>query len=911
LQELARCGVLRCFDIMATVSGCGFIGSCLTSLMTIPLQDKKNPNLYWNAKPEFDLDDQFPLSNTKQMHHLRKHGDFLVLRSGLFRREVMRAAGALLSGVLCTFTSYVTGIMLLTALLMYLSSKFANVNMWHYLPSLEVEQLKTMYRFVRIDVLVNFAAFGAIVSVLYDVGFLTITKFIKPDALAGRTGETREDRGERIWISIYVTFALIWLLGYATFVFPTLNPSDRIATSLLASSAFFGGLFIGEIVVYCLLASISLFLGVQWWTRRNRSIWEASMGVGLYGIVISLGIVLFLGCSAIYHQNNPTFYDIGSLISSTALGRLFAGMTRKGKSRDETSSNSGLKKSALKIALSASIFLFVFTSLLLVVDVVAKLDKLPAYSEWLNSESIDPFGFLLAVLILFIVVGYFINYNRVSLHYFYRDRLSDAYLRTEAFKTDDGLSVLRDDYDMRLQDLHKQTASTENNPGEERANPAPYHLIMASLNLAGSRDLARKDRKSDQFVLSREYCGSTTTGYIKTSEYHGGELRLSNAMTISGAAASPNPGENTSLSLAFSSVLFNLRTGQWLDNPRKMWAKNGEVHFPVIRGTEVKPPANELTTQPENVISKFIKNFWPLYLAREVTMNTNAKSTLVNLSDGGHTGDNIGLYPLLQRRCKLIIAGDASCDPEFAFGALASSIQQIFIDENVVVEINLDEIRPTVKNKEPNQPAHTRQHFTVGRITYPPIESSLNVEHLREDSYPQEGWLIFLKSSLMAQTNDNHSEHHGPLPANVQSYAQTNPGFPHETTADQFFEDAQFEAYRLLGQHITETMLSEAGLHVDHPSKARSVDKTVEALIEWCKSQWPDNLPQHSTEIVATENVEPSKPTIDDFVEAVKRTGKKGDAIEELSQQYGLSTSELEQTWKVLGLTVKSIKKRK
>ena len=185
LQELAHCGVLRCVDLMATVSGGGFIGSCLTSLMTIPPRKDKNPQLYWNAKPEFDLDDNFPLSNTKQMHHLRKHGDFLVLRSGFFRREVLRAAGALLSGVICAFATYVTGIMLLTALLMFAASVLSNFNMWEYLPTLELETIKCMYKSLRFDVLAKFAAIGGIVSVVFDFGFLITTKYVKPSVLGG------------------------------------------------------------------------------------------------------------------------------------------------------------------------------------------------------------------------------------------------------------------------------------------------------------------------------------------------------------------------------------------------------------------------------------------------------------------------------------------------------------------------------------------------------------------------------------------------------------------------------------------------------------------------------------------------------------------------------------------------------
>ena len=634
------------------------------------------------------------------------------------------------------------------------------------------------------------------------------------------------------------------------------------------------------------------------------------MGVGLYGVIFSIGVIAFLVCAAIYHQENMTLYDIASLISAATSGRLLAGMARKGKSGEENASNKMMKKSLLNIALSASVVLFMFTSSLLVVDGVARIDNLPAFSACFNSKSLDPFGFLCLVTFIFVGLGYFINYNRVSLHYFYRDRLSDAYLKTEAYKNSDGLSVLRDDYDLRLEDLHKRVDSNGNETAG--SNPAPYHLIMTSLNLAGSRDLARKDRKSDQFLLSREYCGSTTSGYVKTSDYHNGDLRLSNAMTISGAAASPNPGENTSLALAFSSVLFNLRTGQWLDNPRRQWSKNGEIHFPFIRGTEVKPPETELASEPDNAIFNFIKKFWPAYLAREVAMSTNAHSTLVNLSDGGHTGDNIGLYPLLQRRCKLIIAGDASCDPAYAFGALTSAIQQIYIDENVVVEINLDDIRPQTKSEDPSHREPVRSHFAIGRITYPPIETTLNVTHPRQNSNPEYGWLIFLKSSLMGpQTSENHPEHHGPLPANVQSYAQTHLSFPQESTADQFFEDAQFEAYRLLGQHITETMLSEAGLHVDHPSKTGTVNDTVDTLVKWCESKWPKDLPQHSPEVAATNQAPAAMPTKEDFVAAVKKTRQKGKAIAALSENLGLSKRELEGRWKELGLTVSSILNRK
>jgi hypothetical protein len=51
--------------------------------------------------------------------------------------------------------------------------------------------------------------------------------------------------------------------------------------------------------------------------------------------------------------------------------------------------------------------------------------------------------------------------------------------------------------------------------------------------------------------------------------------------------------------------------------------------------------------------------------------------------------------------------------------------------------------------------------------------------------------LVYIKAS---RTGDE--------PADVAEYAGRHPDFPHETTADQFFSESQFESYRRLGEHI-------------------------------------------------------------------------------------------------------------
>jgi len=40
-----------------------------------------------------------------------------------------------------------------------------------------------------------------------------------------------------------------------------------------------------------------------------------------------------------------------------------------------------------------------------------------------------------------------------------------------------------------------------------------------------------------------------------------------------------------------------------------------------------------------------------------------------------------------------------------------------------------------------------------------------------------------------------------PIPADVYSYSRKHSQFPHESTADQWFSESQFESYRMLGLH--------------------------------------------------------------------------------------------------------------
>ena len=73
------------------------------------------------------------------------------------------------------------------------------------------------------------------------------------------------------------------------------------------------------------------------------------------------------------------------------------------------------------------------------------------------------------------------------------------------------------------------------------------------------------------------------------------------------------------------------------------------------------------------------------------------------------------------------------------------------------------------------------------------------------DPLAEDGILLYLKATLC-----------GNEPIDVQNYAKDSPAFPHESTADQWFTEAQFESYRTLGQSsvmpVADGYTGDAGL---------------------------------------------------------------------------------------------------
>lgn len=357
------------------------------------------------------------------------------------------------------------------------------------------------------------------------------------------------------------------------------------------------------------------------------------------------------------------------------------------------------------------------------------------------------------------LIGLSFGANGYTLHRFYRDRLSKAFLFAP-------LAAAKDDDLRPLDDV--KLSSFQHNSG-------PYHLINAALNLQASAEANRRGRNADFFLFTPDFVGSDLTMYTRTGEPRDPTraatvdmeridpaLDLATAMAISGAAVSANMGSNTIRALSPTLAALNIRLGYWLRNPRYLaGAQSWKLNLRAI-------------------FSRFLAKF---FLAAEMLNLHDETSPVLFLTDGGHI-ENLGIYELLKRGCRTIVAIDAEADPEMSFSSLLKLERHARIDLGVRITLPWEEIAH-FHHMMAQDPAPWRgrrgPHCAVGRIDY---------------ADGARGVLLYFKSSLTGDEKDY-----------ILDYRRRHPAFPHETTGDQFFTEEQFEMYRALGFHMVDGFL--------------------------------------------------------------------------------------------------------
>jgi hypothetical protein len=342
--------------------------------------------------------------------------------------------------------------------------------------------------------------------------------------------------------------------------------------------------------------------------------------------------------------------------------------------------------------------------------------------------------------------SYFINVNKFSLHAMYRQRLIRAYLGASNANRRPHPFTGFDEYD--------------NLPMATMPN-RPFHVVNMALNLVGGDNLAWQQRKAAPYSSTRLHTGGCRIGYRPSGDYGGRykehliPITLGTAMTISGAAASPNMGYNSSPMLTAVMMLFNARLGWWLGNPR---------------------------SKDENVWKKPGPNFGIRAFVDEAFGLTNDKNAWVYLSDGGHF-ENLGIYEMVSRRCHTIVVSDGGADPGYSYEDLGNAVRKIRVDLGIPIDFRPPQMPMSPTRRKTD--VYSSHHCAIASIRYEIVDGS----------GAPDGTLIYIKPSL-----------NGDEPADVSHYASTDPSFPHQPTADQFFDETQFESYRRLGLHIIDRM---------------------------------------------------------------------------------------------------------
>lgn len=277
----------------------------------------------------------------------------------------------------------------------------------------------------------------------------------------------------------------------------------------------------------------------------------------------------------------------------------------------------------------------------------------------------------------------------------------------------------------------------------EARHSRPLHLVCCAANHLGGDTLSTLYRGARSAVVSP--LGASVGGLS-------GELptlRMSSALTASAAAFNSQMGSismGLGPAVTFLMCVLNLRLGLWVAHPRKpdRWRR-------------------------------FLPG-WYFFLEVFGLTRADANAGRLHLSDGGHF-ENLALYELVRRHCRYVIVSDSGADPDVKFDDIANATRRIREDFGVEIELDLAPL-----NLGPD--GRSRQHAVIGTIHYDGLAGN------------DKGMILYFKPTLT-----------GDEPTDITQYHGRNVDFPHESTGDQFYDEAQWESYRRLGEHSAQSVL--------------------------------------------------------------------------------------------------------
>lgn len=817
LQALARNKVLRCVDVMSTISGGGYIGSFVgrffdrlrnwpgraVDLVEGALVDPQSPEIQW----------------------LRRHGNYIA-PSGKADMQVNLAV--LLRNLLTLH--FVMG------LLVFVVFGFANLIRYKFL-----EQGSAALHYVAafnwsempIGRLVTATGLTVFWSPWFMLCELLVLTCVIPYAL-GYWLASQEEPERYCWPPLTANFLVMATLLY-------LGVKDGLNTAaLLGAVPFIVALGVVE-NTWRMVRRVNAAVGtggksVERLRARNYLTRDLSLWLALAGSCLIFALI-DTGAHAIYEaylRHNRSYLTALAQIGGglAALLPVLQFIARNVSHRQSKRENPTSLTRWLAIpAVSGLIATVLLAPPLLFVSLLSHV----AYSggdTWMLGLKLTLGALVLSAI--FAVPKAIPLINRSSLNQTYAARLARAYLgasnplrfasRGQAGRNID--EVMPDDDTDSLQSYQPFAAG------------GPLHIIGTCVNETVDQVTQQEPKDRQGTLMAVSSVGMSIgcywhalwdgTNVVRVVGYAPGtahplvnakgdtvgrveDLKLRQWISISGAAFGSGMGQHTNKLTSLLFTLGNLRTGYWFDSGLS------SAH----RG--IRPEVSFLRRLLWLLPRLFVTQ--SCLLDEATGRFAGPWSRFWYLSDGGHF-ENLGAYELIRRRIPFMVVTDASADADYDFDDFANLQRKLRIDFQAELTLFTDEdwIRviarragssPAARDEWLNYFAPVRQHLgrpgPRGEAFYEltpqrgrdeinePAKKCAALFKVTYQDGSQPSLLLYLKACLVGDESPD-----------VREYSIANPEFPHESTADQFFDEAQWESYRQLGEHLA-TKLLRAG----------------------------------------------------------------------------------------------------
>jgi hypothetical protein len=426
---------------------------------------------------------------------------------------------------------------------------------------------------------------------------------------------------------------------------------------------------------------------------------------------------------------------------------------------------------------------------------------------------------VIAALAVMIFGRVAVNVNRMSLHDVYRWRLAAAFAVTRR--------AAQERNPVHARRLFAEAAATRlSELGDDRGAPEePGLVICGTANINADREVPPGSGgfcvsfDQEHVTLRRETCAEgEDDAQALTFDYEVfvGQRRstLFDISAISGAAVSPLMGSATRQAYRILLTATNIRLGVWLPHPALVREARKRIDD---QAKDIPGPPDRAWTRRPLLLLLWYLSPHPLWgrkadlnadrearlwahvldlrlhdkltgelwyrlmqptvglLWSEAAGHLSYRETWMYMTDGGHY-DNLGLVEALRRGARHIVVLDASGDQADTWFTLGGSIALARSDAGVSVTLDPTAMTKGGTGLKPGQVVHPFAYGTFSRAPGTP-------------GLPDKGDIWVCKLGWWNEA-----------PWDVLAYAQEHSTYPCDSTLEQLYDAAEFEAYHELGE---------------------------------------------------------------------------------------------------------------